>query len=165
MWGLNLTWFECRDLNWFDFCVWVGNYLVLVPRSILTLFFVWCSTSNRDGVLTDRFVGYVALLLGKHSVGVDWLAQWLIRHNRKKEVQASNRSQRWLRACLNPPPKSTGTNRMDYYLPDELVLIGCRHRTDFMQPDKNSFLGRGRVCVGPLFLLQEDRTSRPTGHR
>ena len=61
-----------------------------------------------------------------------------------------------IRTCLNPPPKSTGTNRMQYYLPDELVLIGCRHRTDSMQPEKNSFLGRG-TCVGPLFL-QKDLT-------
>ena len=45
---------------------------------------------------------------------------------------------------------------MQYYLPDELVLIGCRHRTDSMQPEKNSFLGRG-TCVGPLFL-QKDLT-------
>ena len=29
-----------------------------------------------------------------------------------------------IRACLNPPPKSTGTNRMEDRLPDELVLIG-----------------------------------------
>ena len=33
--------------------------------------------------------------------------------------------QRAVRACLNPPPKSTGTSRMKYYLPDELVPIGC----------------------------------------
>ena len=51
------------------------------------------------------------------------------------------------RECLNPPPKSTGTNRMKHYLPDELVLIGCRHRTDSMQPEKSSFPGRGRTCV------------------
>ena len=51
------------------------------------------------------------------------------------------------RACLNPPPKSTGTNRIEDYLPDELVLIGCQHRTDSMQPEKCSFLGRGRTCV------------------
>ena len=60
-----------------------------------------------------------------------------------------------LRACLNPPPKRTGTNRMQYYLPDELVLIGCRHRTASMQPEKNSFqpIGRRRTCLvqlGPL---------------
>ena len=54
---------------------------------------------------------------------------------------------------------------MEYYLPDELELIGWRHRTNSMQPEKNSFLGRGRTCVWPLFLLQEDRTSRPTGHK
>ena len=56
-----------------------------------------------------------------------------------------------MRACLNPPPKSIELNRMEYYLPDELVLIGCRHRTDSMQPEKSSFLGRGRTCVGRLF--------------
>ena len=61
------------------------------------------------------------------------------------------------RACLTPL-QGTGTNRMEYYLPDELVLIGYRHRTDSMQPEKNSVLGRGRICVGPLFLPQEDRT-------
>ena len=47
---------------------------------------------------------------------------------------------------------------MEYYLPDELVLIGCRHRIDSKQPGKNCFLGRGRTSVPPLFRLQEDRT-------
>ena len=28
-----------------------------------------------------------------------------------------------------------------------LVQIGCRHRTDSMQREKNSFLRRGRTCV------------------
>ena len=50
---------------------------------------------------------------------------------------------------------------MEYYLPDALVLIGCRHRTDSMHPEKNSFLrsrknmcstGR-KACVGPPILL------------
>ena len=40
-----------------------------------------------------------------------------------------------VRACLNPPPKSTGTNRVEHCLPDELVVIGCRHRTVSMQPE------------------------------
>ena len=44
-------------------------------------------------------------------------------------------------------PKSTGTNRMEDYLPDEFVLIGCRHRTDSMQPETISFLRRGRTCT------------------
>ena len=43
-----------------------------------------------------------------------------------------------LRAFLNPP-KSTGTNRIEYYFPNESVLIGCRHGTDSMQPEKNNF--------------------------
>ena len=67
-----------------------------------------------------------------------------------------------MRACLNPPPKSTGTNRMEYHLLDEVVLIGCQHRTDSMQPEQDRFLGRGRKFVSPLFL-QEDRTARPNG--
>ena len=41
---------------------------------------------------------------------------------------------------------------MEYSWPDELVLIGCRHGADSMQPEKNVFLGRGRTCVGPHFL-------------
>ena len=77
--------FLCGGRKIIGFSVWIDINLVFVS---------WYSTANIDGVLRDRFVGYVALLLGKHSVGVDWLAQWLIRHNRKKEVQASNRSQR-----------------------------------------------------------------------
>ena len=52
---------------------------------------------------------------------------------------------------------------MEYYLPDEFVLIGYQHRTNSMQPEKNIFLGRGRTCVWPLFLRQEDRTARPNG--
>ena len=68
-----------------------------------------------------------------------------------------------LTAFLTPLQKSTGTNRIASYLPDELILIGCQHRTDSMQPEENSFLGR--TCVGPFFLLQEDRTARPNGHQ
>ena len=40
---------------------------------------------------------------------------------------------------------------MEYYLPHALVLLGCRHRTDAMQPEKNSFRGRGRTCVSTPF--------------
>ena len=43
-----------------------------------------------------------------------------------------------LGGCLNPPPESIGTSRMEYYLPHELVLIGCGKRTDSVQPAKNS---------------------------
>ena len=50
---------------------------------------------------------------------------------------------------------------MEYYLPDELVLIGCRHLADSMQPEKNSFLGRARTFVWPLFLFFFRRTERP----
>ena len=46
-------------------------------------------------------------------------------------------------------------------MPDELVLIGCRHPTDSIPPEKLCSRKRG-TCVGPLFLLQEDRTARPT---
>ena len=67
------------------------------------------------------------------------------------------------RSCFNPPTESTETNRMGYYMSDKLVLIGCRYRTDSMQPEKNSLVGRGRTCVGPLLILQEDRTARPNG--
>ena len=51
------------------------------------------------------------------------------------------------RACLDPLHGALERTEWKYYLPDELILIGCRHRTDSMQPEKNSFLGRGRTCV------------------
>ena len=63
------------------------------------------------------------------------------------------------RACLNPPPKSTGTNRMEDYLPNEFALIGCRHRRDSMQPEKNIFLKREEHVFDPFFFLR--RTERP----
>ena len=42
-----------------------------------------------------------------------------------------------------PPPRSTGTNQMEDYLPHEFVLIGCRHRTDSLQPEKTIL----RTCL------------------
>lgn len=42
-----------------------------------------------------------------------------------------------VRACLNPLPKIIGTNRREYHLPDELVLMGLYgKRIDSVQPDK-----------------------------
>ena len=70
-----------------------------------------------------------------------------------------------LRACHIPPRKSTWTNRMGYYLPDQFVLIGCRHRTDSMQPEKNSVVGIGRISVWAHFLIQEDVTGRPNRNK
>ena len=58
-----------------------------------------------------------------------------------------------LRACLNPPPKSTGTNRTGYYVPDEFAPIGCRNRTDSMQPEK-------KAVPNPQPLLLFRRTER-----
>ena len=51
-------------------------------------------------------------------------------------------------------------NRVEYYLSDELVLIGCRHRTDSMQREKNSFLGRGRNAVNKEQSSQEPPNTR-----
>ena len=56
-----------------------------------------------------------------------------------------------------PRPESLGralapSREQRNYLPDELVRSGCRHQTDSLQPEKNSFLGRGKhICVGPRF--------------
>ena len=59
---------------------------------------------------------------------------------------------------LTPLQRALGRTELNIYLPDELVLIACRHRTDSMQPVKNSVLGR--TCVwDPYFFLR--RTERP----
>ena len=59
---------------------------------------------------------------------------------------------------LTPLRRALGRTELNIYLPDELVLIACRHRTDSMQPVKNSVLGR--TCVwDPYFFLR--RTERP----
>ena len=55
-------------------------------------------------------------------------------------------------------------------LPDELVLIGCGEQIDSAQPEKNSYLGRGRTSFGQLdswtpFIVQEGRTARTNGHK
>lgn len=45
-----------------------------------------------------------------------------------------------VRACINPPQRALepGTNRMEYNLPHELVLIGSGKITDSVQPEKTS---------------------------
>ena len=100
--GSNLSWFQCKDRNWLVVCVRAENHLVLV-RAAIDLFFVWvveialisvwrieldlisvyewnwfgCCVAGRIslemGVLTDRFIGYVVLLLEDHSVLSDYL--------------------------------------------------------------------------------------------
>ena len=54
---------------------------------------------------------------------------------------------------------------MEDYLPDELVLIGYAKRIVSVQSVWNSYPGRGRTSVGPLFPLQDDRTARSNGHK
>lgn len=66
-----------------------------------------------------------------------------------------------LGACLNPlqrAPEGTEWNT--------ICQMSYRLRTDSMQPEESSFLGRGRMCVGPLdpfslFLRLEDWTAQP----
>ena len=79
-----------------------------------------------------------------------------------------------VRACLNPPPKSAGTSRMEDYLPDEFVPIGCRHRTDSMQPEKKQISRkRKNMCLTPFSSSggpngpteRPDRTARLNGHK
>ena len=90
--------FSMGDRTWRDFSLGFGIDLFCVGGSKMTCFsiwiqieldFVWCSTANRYGVLTDRCVCYV---LEDHSVTVDWLAHWFIPYKRTIEVRASNSS-------------------------------------------------------------------------
>ena len=60
---------------------------------------------------------------------------------------------------LSPLHKSTGTNRMDYSLPDALVLIGCATSNILhaAREKKKRKKGRGRTCVGcrtPFFFFR-----------
>ena len=48
---------------------------------------------------------------------------------------------------------------MEYCLPDELVLIGWRHRTDSMQPEKTVFQEEEEHVLEPFFFFR--RTERP----
>ena len=41
VWGRNLTWLQCRDRNWLDFCVDHRSWIVLVYGSKLTFFFLY----------------------------------------------------------------------------------------------------------------------------
>ena len=67
---------------------------------------------------------------------------------------------RALRACLNHPPKEHW-NELIFFLffagsVGTLILIGCRHRTDSMQPEENSFLGkRKNTCLTTFSSLGE----------
>ena len=61
---------------------------------------------------------------------------------------------------------------MECYLPDEVVLIGCRHRTDSMQPERNSFSWKRKNMIltfDPFFIFRRterpDQTARPNGHK
>ena len=70
-----------------------------------------------------------------------------------------------VRACLNPPPESIATNRMDSYLPHELLLIGHGERIDSVQPGKNGTSWKRKRSVAPLRLFflfgrtgRQDRT-------
>ena len=72
--------FVSGDQTWFGFIIWIKVFLD----------FVWFSTANWYGVLTDRCVCYV---LEDYSVTVDKVAQWfIIGFKRTKEVQGSNSS-------------------------------------------------------------------------
>ena len=62
--------------------------------------------------------------------------------------------QKRIRVCLNPPPKSTGTNRMDYYLPDELVQktsnrFHAAREKQFTRKRKNMCLTTVSASAGP----------------
>ena len=65
-----------------------------------------------------------------------WPRHAQVGTNVKKNVPMLPRVLLWR---VLTPQKSIGTNRMEQYLPDVLVLIGCRHRTDSMRPAKTVF--------------------------
>ena len=70
--------------------------------------------------------------------------------SKEKEVPGTTS----VRVCLYPPPESIGTNRMEYYLPHELVMIGCGKRIDSVQPKKNSrSRKRKKKCCTPFSCL------------
>ena len=48
VWGRNLTWLQCRDRNWLDFCVDHRSWIVLVYGSKLTFFFVSAQRNRLD---------------------------------------------------------------------------------------------------------------------
>ena len=65
-----------------------------------------------------------------------------------------------LRACLNPPSESIGTNRMEYVLSHESVLIGHGKRKRISTArEKQYILEEGGEMLHPFFFF--GRTERP----
>lgn len=82
-------------------------------------------------------------------------------------MQTIDRRRTW--ACLDLPPKSTDTNQMNYYLPEELILISCRYRTDSCSPRKtvlSLFLENNEHALGLFFFFRRtERPDRTNGHK
>ena len=95
--GLNLTWFQFRDRNWFVFVSGARKRLGFIIWIEIDCDFVWwCSTANMYVWSLDRCVCYV---LDDHSVTVNWVSQWFILYKRTKEVRAPNSVSQWFILC------------------------------------------------------------------
>ena len=65
---------------------------------------------------------------------------------------------------LTPPRETIGTNRTEYYLPHELVLIGCGKRIASVKPKQNNVSRKGEEeALHPFFVIRRTERSDRTG--